>query len=529
MEQDWIKKNMESLKQLYKENSDEEAISSYIISVIRLLNGMAQIEQGGFHRYEQIILSDSIKLFCDHFREQVQCALNCKEVKDKNTIILDIEDAVTQIAQVYRNIVDSTANADRRMFMSLAVDTSLYEFSPKLCGLYSSMLKKLVKIYSAPETGQQEYAFLMHPTLESNIKAKVLFKKRGNSGKVVVVYVPVRILDQTDLVPVIALHEAFHVLTKKERGRKERAVSFMQIMQTAIKERLFRDVRLCATDMEVDNNRKDVLFEWLFEAVREKFNKCYDEHGEDDRFWYSENLVEYVMEVLVQGLKVADGKLQRDWFGDICKREADEDDESFKTCVEKYNQMYQGVGRIRENLYQIIMGDELRSEAGRYMSIFREAYADVACIYTAQLTPVLYDSAFERSIQFKIPKDDYVDKDKEMRRMLVYDTIIACSDGEFKELWSENKKKCHEEDFSFGDTWFFDEKLLETTGQEDAECDTIPLNYYAYLDYLKGCVGELQRTLTKSAEIGTFRTKLKSILEKQEEVFLDVLSGRFLF
>lgn len=139
---------------------------------------------GGFHRYERVILGNAIRLFCEHFREQVQCAIDCvDDVKKKYEIILDIEDAVVQIAQVYKNVVDSTANADKRMFMSLAVDTSLYEFSPKLCGLYARMLEQLVQLYDVSGTGQQDYAFLIHPTLESNIKAKVLSRKGKIPGR----------------------------------------------------------------------------------------------------------------------------------------------------------------------------------------------------------------------------------------------------------------------------------------------------------------------------------------------------------
>ncbi len=191
MDNGWIEENIKALKCLYQKCREEQAISSYIISVIRLLNGMAQIGQGGFHRYERIILGNAVRMFSEHFQEQVKRALSCEyEFRKKSDIIFDIEEAVILMAQVYKNIVDSTANADKRMFMSLAVDTTLYEFSPKLCGLYACMLEKLVQLYDVSATGQQNYAFLIHPTLENNIKAKVLFSKRENSGKVCVVCIP---------------------------------------------------------------------------------------------------------------------------------------------------------------------------------------------------------------------------------------------------------------------------------------------------------------------------------------------------
>ena len=95
MDNDWIEKNIKALKCLYQNCRDEQAISSYIISVIRLLNGMVQIGQGGFHRYERIILGNAVRMFSEHFQEQVKKAIYCGyEFREKSDIICDIEEAV---------------------------------------------------------------------------------------------------------------------------------------------------------------------------------------------------------------------------------------------------------------------------------------------------------------------------------------------------------------------------------------------------------------------------------------------------
>lgn len=524
METEWIKKNIDALKELYKNSTEEQALSSYIISVIRLLNGMVQIMDGGFHRYERIILGNAVRLFCEHFREQVQCAIDCvDDVGEKNEIILDIEDAVMQIAQVYKNVVDSTTNADKRMFMSLAVDTSLYEFSPKLCGLYACMLERLVQLYDVSGTGQQDYAFLIHPTLESNIKAKVLFKKRENSGKVVVVYIPVNILDQTDLVPVIALHEAFHVLTKKERERKYRAKIMIKVILSGIKDCLFHGITLDTDDSDLEDKRKEYLMEIWFGEIRKNFVQKCNELDEDDRCWYSENLLQSVNNELTKGLQQAIEYLEQGKLIDLFMNEPGIE---FSKCVEEYQTMREQSAYILNNMHAIIIGDTLYQMLNRYMQILREAYADVACIITARLEPELYDMAFERSIQFKMKKKNFKDVDREMRRMLVYDTVIVYSDADFGQLWHQNKIKKHSDDPDFGNSWFFNEKKLKYSRQERENCDKIPIMYQDFFSYLGECIQHL-KAIDQIPGIKQFRNKLKSIIANQNDEILTIFGGNY--
>lgn len=524
METEWIKENIVSLKELYKGCTEEQALSSYIISVIRLLNGMVQIMDGGFHRYERIILGNAIKLFCEHFRQQVQSAIDCvDDFGEKNEIILDIEDAVIQIAQVYKNVVDSTANADKRMFMSLAVDTSLYEFSPKLCGLYACMLEWLVQLYDVSGTGQQDYAFLIHPSLESNIKAKVLFKKRENSGKVVVVYIPVNILDQTDLVPVIALHEAFHVLTKKERERKYRARLLMKLALSGIEECLFNDIILCKNDRSLDQKRKNELMEIWFGKIRDNFKQKCNDLDETDRYWYSENLLQSITKKIIKGLQQAIEYLEQKKFIDHYMNEGD----GFGKCVEEYHILCEQSMRLLQNMHAMIIGDTLYQMFDRYMHILREAYADVACIITAHLEPKLYDMAFERSIQFKMEKKHFKDVDREMRRMLVYDTVIVYADKDFSQQWKMNKIKKHDENASFGSLWFFNnEKVLNCARQKWVKYDNIPNIYQECFWYLGKCIQNLIN-IEQNPDINQFREKIKSIIANKDEDFLTILGGSY--
>lgn len=510
------------MKQLYHENCDEQAISSYIISVIRLLNGMVQIVQGGFHRYERIILGNAVRLFSRHFQEQVKMAANCEDdVREKNDIIVDIEDAVIQMAQVYKNVVDSTANADKRMFMSLAVDTNLYEFSPKLCGLYACMLEKMVQLYDVSATGEQNYAFLIHPTLENNIKTKVLFRKRESSGKVCVVYIPVNIFDQTDFVPVVALHEAFHVLTKRERGRRLRAGMFIEVAMIGMKDRLFKDVTLAA-DKETDRRMKKGWMESWFGKISRELQEHCNKGDDDDRCWYSENLLKDINEKMLKGLIEVDEYLLQGGFAEAYIQGMDGE---FKECVKKYEEVRELSMLILRNLYKMITGDELHNMLNQYMMILREAYADIACIITARLEPESYDLTFERSVQFKI-KDSFEDCNREMRRMLVYDVIIAYSDGEFSKMWKRHKQQKRNANPNFGMAYYYDENMLKWYRQSGRKYDIIPTIYQKCFNYLGECC-EALRIIDAHSDIEAFRGYLKRIMSKQDETFYAMLGGNF--
>lgn len=523
MENDWIEENIKALKLLYRNCRDEQAISSYIISVIRLLNGMVQIEQGGFHRYERIILGNAVRIFSEHFRKQVERAISCScGSREKSDIISDIEEAVILMAQVYKNVVDSTANADKRMFMSLAVDTSLYEFSPKLCGLYACMLEKLVQLYDVSATGQKNYAFLIHPTLENNIKAKILFSKRESSGKVCVVCIPVNILGQTDFVPVVALHEAFHVLTKKERGRRRRAKIFIEVAVVGIKESLFSGVMLDPVDGEVDRSLKKKWMEVWFGEISKELQKRCDEGSEDDRCWYSENWLHVVYGKMVNALLSAKMSLLQGGFAESFIRDRYG---GFQKCVKKYDEMHKCGMKIVENLNGMIVGGELYDMLAHYMMILKEAYADIACIITARLEPELYDLAFERSVQFKI-KNTFEDCSREMRRMLVYDTIIVNSDDDFGKKWKEQKEQKRGLCRTFGGAYYYNENMLKVSRQTGRKYDKIPIVYQKCFDYLAECFEALSMIETHS-DIEKFRGYLQRIVTKQDETFYTMLSGKY--
>lgn len=179
----------ENLEGIYKEcrNKKEPVLEAFSLYLLRILNGLAQMEGGNTYGYESQILGDAMRLFCIYYVEQVQEALNQQlDNRQKDEIIEDIEDAISKISNVYKNVIDSTSNSDRQLFTSHAVETSIYDISPKLFATYSMILKTLVVLFNQ----QDLYAFLLHPSLKSNVETVSLFDTRQQSGKVVLIYIP---------------------------------------------------------------------------------------------------------------------------------------------------------------------------------------------------------------------------------------------------------------------------------------------------------------------------------------------------
>ena len=152
-----------------------------------------------------------MELFANHFMEQTELAVSQTNVYEKRCLIDEIENAVDRMTNVYRNVIDSTSDSDRQMLSGVSVDTSIYELSPKLCAFYSKILDDLVHMFHE----ENNYAFILHPTLKNNTETQILFEQRTLSGKVVIIYISESIIEEVDVVSVFLLHEAFHVLTKE--------------------------------------------------------------------------------------------------------------------------------------------------------------------------------------------------------------------------------------------------------------------------------------------------------------------------
>lgn len=431
MEEKWIETQREKLVEIYEEckNSNESILEAFSLYLLRILNGLAQMEDSDTYGYESQILGEAMRLFCIYYVEQVNEALKQQEEhRKKGEVIKDLEDAISKISNVYKNVIDSTSNSDRQLFTSHAAETSIYDISPKLFAAYSMILETLAALFHQ----QNLYAFLLHPSLKSNVETVNLFDIRQRPGKVVLIYIPENKIEKVGQIPFYLLHEAFHVLTKDERCRKERACKMQIHMFNGIFQRLFRNVSFDFidgdADVEIENELMQRWFqtkEWIAEMRNRK---------DDDRELYSRNIIAEICVNWRKALQNIFGNLGEDLCQVLAKKSCRQQENPYKALLQVEQE-------IRRNLVEILANNNVEQYAAVYMQIYREAYADIASILTADISPDIYENAFQES-QIK-PVGNVLEKDvlREIRIYIVAETVANCEGIAYAKEWEAYRDK----------------------------------------------------------------------------------------
>lgn len=427
MDNRWIAEGMAKLKQLYDECGKEEiALSRYISCMIRMLNGLAQMEYSQFHFYEELILRDALEVFTGHFIEQIEVAKCELDVLRKRDLIDDIENAVDSMAGVYKNVIDSAANSDRQMLSSISIDTSIYELSPKMCAFYSLILNKLVGMF---EEDNKQYAFVLHPTVKNNTETKVMFERRDKSGKVVIIYLSESIIEMFDVVSVFISHEAFHVLTKKERMRKNRMKTYVQLMLAGMKQILFDGIEI---NDEENLKIEDKLLGTFFSDCQKEADK-WNQEREDSRKFYSNEVRRWGNRYFQKRLANINVSLENLVRKNIFEECSGMNYVDFKSKCDREDQF---VNQIKENVSKAMLDKKVFSLSERFLFLCREIYADIACILTLQLEPSDYKRAFEESKQF-LSDGRYYDSTRIVRNYFVALSVASHMPARINDLWKK--------------------------------------------------------------------------------------------
>ena len=520
---DWIVEGISKYKKVYELYIENEpALGGYAFSMVRILNDLSEMKYTQFHRYEKAMLWRVMEVFSKQCIEQIYQAHNCVDVEEKKAIMIDIEESISEITDVYKNIMDGTANTERQMFQSLSMNTNMYELSPKLCSFYAAILEKVIKMFN---DGEGEYAFVLHPTVRSTIEAKVLLKKRQESGKAVIVYVSESLIEQFNLVPICLLHEAFHVITKKERNRKARAGHYLMLMIECIKGFMFEGVEF-SLNKEEDSEIKDSLINYWFGDIRDKF-PAWKDYGAYDKFFYGENISQQVMNVMHTYLSRICMDLNESVKRIACDCGSEMDFRGFKEKIEKASIMSD---KIRENILRIIAGRKIKVVSDLVLFMFRETYADVACILTLELTPDAYRNAFLDSIQFQYDENSYYDANRHLRERLVAEVVSRYISIPLQTEWRQYAEKLKEEEARAAER---DSTLVEKrerlNRQSTQGCVMIPIDDYIVNrlnEYLKKCGEEFSRRLQDIWDIQSFREEMKRIISgDMNDLLPDILVG----
>jgi len=381
------------------------------------------MEGSDTYGYESQILGEAMRLFCIYYAEQVREALKQQENdENKGKIIEDLEDAISKISNVYKNVIDSTSNSDRQLFTSHAAETSIYDISPKLFATYSMVLETLVALF-----GQQDlYAFLLHPSLKSNVETVNLFDIRQRMGKVVLIYIPENKIERVHQIPFFLLHEAFHVLTREERCRKDRACMMEVHMFNAILQRIFQNVSFAFISEDADVKIKTELMQRWFKA--EMWIEELKGWDDNDRRFYSRNVIARIRKNWTDALRNIFVSLGEDICQVLTRKICRQDGNIYKALM-------QAEWAVQKNLVEILAGNKVEQYAAVYMQIYREAYADIASILTVGISPDSYEEAFQE-LQIE-PESNALEKDVlwGIRIYVVADTVASCEGIAYAEDW----------------------------------------------------------------------------------------------
>lgn len=491
---------------------NEPILEAFLLYLLRILNGLSQMEGSDTYGYESQILGAAMRLFCVYYAQQVGKALEQQlHSSDKVRIIEDLEDAISKISNVYKNVIDSTSNSDRQLFTSHAVETSIYDISPKLFATYSMILETLVALFNQ----QDFYAFLLHPSLKSNVETVNLFDIRQQMGKVVLIYIPENKIERVRQIPFFLLHEAFHVLTKEERCRKERAIKMESHMFTGISQRIFQNVSFdCIAEGADEEIKNELMRRWFqTESWIDELRKLND----DDRVFYSRNMIARICIEWRDALR----NIFKGLGQDLCQVFAEK---SYRQGGNPYKELLRVEWEIQKNLVEILADNKVEQYAAIYMQIYREAYADIASILTAGISPDIYKKAFQES-QIE-PESNMLEKDvlQRIRIYIVAHTVADCKGIAYEAEWQTYRDE-HDPGKQSGcmDREEMADGKESLSGLQDQNdkfwIQETDLNAFKYI------LGESGKALWK--KLGSdngFSQKFRKILEEMD--MINILSGK---
>lgn len=502
-------------------------MNSYIVCLVRLLNGLNQINSSPFHRYEKEILVEPMELFCKFFLEQVDCVFPQKPEEEENeqlepiqkeAVLKDIETALSEVSSIYERVINATSNADKQLFMSMPLNSTIYWISPKLYALYEELISSLVKLYSASqiddsENNTYEYAFFLKPSLKHALYTQKLFEQRKGHGSVVVIHLPVMLLENTKQMSLYLMHEIFHILPSKQRCRKKRAVELFVLLVDQLYYIVFDNVRFSA-DTQSNKEMCDTLFEgWIFGA-KEKFKRACAGRSEDDSLFYSKNICAYLEQLMYEIISYMDTWMESDimqyayhdlaiysdnnWSGGYSISA-----KSVQKCIDK----------IRDNIVRACCGNVISDILNKLRTLFRELFSDLACLYTSKYEFEEYKKAFHGTLRLKKVSE------LELSRDLYYKLRLQIMDFFFNEVVKKLKnyngdalqdyikqvtcaywknQKLNKIDNSREE---YNAENIESSGQGGNFCVNISMQFInSYMYYLSICWRQLDKMFNEDHE-----------------------------
>lgn len=509
---EWIVKNLQIYTNLYGrfKQENEKALASCAFSYIKILNSIVGMEYSQFHSYEKQMLWETMRLFSSQCYGQLLEAEKCKDSIGKRELIGDIEKSIIKIFEVYRNIVDGTGEMNRQIIQNTSIDTSMFELSPKVSIYFSKMLEKLRKLIY--DRNKIEYAFVLLPSLHSVIHAEVLLEKKESSGKVMVIYIPESAVDNFRLMTVSLIHEGFHILTKEQRNRKVRARLFAECIKICLNEKLFEKVDIG------DAIKERICGKWYqdIDILMEKREK----EQEDSKLFYGDRFRKDMGTAVFDSLCNLNLQLLKPL--EIVRKSLD--NRSYEEFQKKYQEISEGIEKIQYNLFYLVSGNKVSKIIEMLMDVFKETYADMACILTLEISPEVYQSAFRNSVSFQNTRNSE-DMVRIVRALLVANVVRNYFTGEKRKSWErfyKNELKKHQVNM----------QNIERRQQErEVESPDVVITpsfelLEHFSEYLAVAANDFYDLLQTINGLGEFREEINSLLQNPtEQTLLEILKG----
>lgn len=346
-----------------------------------------------------------------------------------------------------------------------------------------------------------------------------------------IVYVSENVMEEFPFVLVCLTHEVFHVIT--DRHREKRAKCFMVHMIQHMEHFLFQDVKFSqdGKELEKEEAAREKLMNYWFEV-----NYLWEEllENSNNKLFYGELIKVRIVDVMNTQLTKILNDLKNRIKDEVMNKEAYDD---YNTFREKHKRMIEIIENIERNIIKILYDKKVERVAEALLFIYRETYADIACVLTLELTADQYRNAFIKSIQFKYDDKTYCDYNKGLRELLVAKVVKEFLPQNKQSSWKDyfdDMDKCvksTESNINQTNTWAQTEGNGKGKGSLVIEDNSFIISSTdqtvdLFDDYLSYCAESFSRQLNKIDNIKEFREKMEHVLrEKHQDILLEILSG----
>lgn len=502
-------------------DNHEKELEFYCNCLLKMVRAYNKIEQTELLYYISRIMKHVFPLVCRYFHDRIERYFGDSDYFEKQEILKDTEESIVEFSDVFHTIINSTNSADRILFQTAPLNVGMRYAAPKLCVYYTSALNYLSGVLEKDSGQSGNYGFCVYPTLNSHAAAVLLFSSRKEKGKVGIIRLPQKDIADIDHLKIYFLHELFHIVPGNLRYRKRRAGLFANILLYDIYDSIFS-----SCDQRDIEKIGDKLQEYMFSDLISEFEKTIVGHEEDDRLFYSKEIMENFASQIIAWMQNMQ-KISKSEFLSYIIDKRDIDFLEFNSYSQSIKNVFD---EMKRNIGVILSDSRIKLICEFFMDLFREVYSDLLTITTLELLPEEYFSTFYSNfdgIEKKVIAENISFK---LRVILVTKTLSNCYDKEknssqFLEKWAAwpeiegcgNKYvdsiKSFDEELSKVENDSEDSQNSDPPEPENRKNKAAIVNVNdkmmeAYIDYFqKCCVGYLEFMKRHEKEFDTFRQK----------------------